>query len=286
MPELPEVEGYRRLAERALGREITGVDVHDPRCLAAGTTPKALRARLVGTRLVAARRRGKLLVLDGCRGAVGLRFGMTGILVVDGRRGVDRLLYAGAEDTGAEDAGAEDTGAAATNARGPRGAGRWSRLVIRFADGEYLALKDQRIFGRVVLDPDEEALGPDALGLTRAQLDQVLATRPPRPGPALKARLLDQAKVAGLGNLVTDEVLFQAGLSPLRPCGSLTKAEADRLASALASTLLDLVHRGGSHLGEMTGQRHPGGTCPRDGTAMERTMVNGRSTWWCPAHQV
>lgn len=132
-----------------------------------------------------------------------------------------------------------------------------------------------------MLDPKTSRLGPDALSLTVPELTAALAgsTAP------LKARLLDQARVAGIGNLIADEVLWRSGLSPLRPAGSLSTAEVRRLHRALGRTIGDLLDRGGSHLGDFIAERHVGGRCPKDGAELSRATVGGRTTWWCPQHQ-
>ncbi|MDP9071856.1 MAG: formamidopyrimidine-DNA glycosylase [Actinomycetota bacterium] len=259
MPELPEVEAYRRLAEAALGRPIVEVDAPDAWFLKGGVDAKALRAALLGHPFTAARRIGKLLLLDISGGGVlGLHFGMTGRLVLDGRPGVDRLLYSSQRDASA-----------------------WNRLTLRFADGGELRVRDPRRLGAVYLDPDESRLGPDVLELTPSRLRHVLAasTTP------LKARLLDQARLAGVGNLLADEALWRAGLDPRRPAGSLTPAELRRLHRHLRGTVEDLIDRGGSHTGDLVPARSPGGACPRDGAPLSRSRVGGRTTWWCPVHQ-
>ena len=260
MPELPEVEAYRRLAEAgALGRRITAVGAPDPWFLKGGLAAAEVEAALVGSRLLAARRRGKLLLLDTDRSqTLGLRFGMTGRLVVDGKAGVDRLRYTSSRD--------EPT---------------WDRFALSFTRGGRLRINDPRRLGGVVLDPDEDRLGPDALGVTAAQLASALAGS----AAPLKARLLDQSRLAGVGNLMADEVLWRARLSPLRPAGSLSPAEARRLHRQLRRTVDVLIERGGSHLGDLTPHRLPGGTCPRDATPLSRATVGGRTTWWCPTHQ-
>ena len=259
MPELPEVEAYRRLAEAALGREIVEVDAPDAWFLKGGTDALTLRAVLEGQSFVAARRIGKLLLMDTSAGAVlGLHFGMTGRLYLDGRAGVDRLLYSSARD-----------------------APGWDRFAVTFADGGQLRVGDPRRLGGVFLDPDESRLGPDVLDLTPSGLRRALATST----TPLKARLLDQGRLAGVGNLLADEVLWRAGLDPRRPAGSLTPAEVRRLQRHLRTAATDLVARGGSHTGDLVSSRHPGGTCPRDGTALSRARVGGRTTWWCPVHQ-
>jgi formamidopyrimidine-DNA glycosylase len=252
-----EVERYRELAARVVGRSIARVRTPDRWILKHGATPVQLRA-LVGSTFQAARRRGKLLLLDTVDGpTLGLRFGMTGVLEVDGAEGVDQLQYASAR-------------------REPR----WVRFEITFGDGGRLALRDPRRLGGVELDPDEEALGPDALDVTPGQLRVALDSASP-----LKARLMDQHHLAGLGNLLTDEVLWRASLDPARPARSLTPAEQRRLHRQLQRTLELLGRRGGSHMGDLQEARVRGATCPRDGAELLRRTIGGRTTYSCPLHQ-
>lgn len=226
--------------------------------LKGGLTAGLLGAALEGRRLTAARRIGKLLLVDTDGPTVGLRFGMTGRLLVDGVPGVDELQHASVRDVPA-----------------------WDRLVLGFAEGGELRVRDPRRLGGVSLDPDEGALGVDAAAVRPAQLRDALAgsTAP------LKARLMDQARVAGVGNLIADEVLYRAALDPARPAGSLDATEVRRLHRHLRATIDDLLERGGSHLGDVIPARGPGGTCPRDGTPLVRRTVGGRTTWSCPRHQ-
>ncbi|HET9076841.1 MAG TPA: DNA-formamidopyrimidine glycosylase family protein [Acidimicrobiales bacterium] len=260
MPELVEVERYRTLAAgRALDRTIEGVAAPDAWYLKRGAQADLVRDVLVGERFVAARRRGKLLMLDVSNGVVmGLHFGMSGRLLVDGRAGVDQLLYSPAGDQI-----------------------RYDRFTVAFADGGVLTVRDPRRLGGVELEPDESRLGPDALTATLPELRRALSGA----AVALKARLLDQSKLAGVGNLIADEVLWRAGLSPLRPAGELPAAAVKRLHGHLGSGLADLIGRGGSHTGDLMPERRPGGMCPRDGTPLVRATVGGRTTWWCPRHQ-
>jgi formamidopyrimidine-DNA glycosylase len=264
MPELPEVEAYRALAEaRALNRPVADVRAPDEWYLKEATDLPALCAALTGRRLVRARRRGKLLLLDiepgdASHEVLGLRFGMSGRLVVDGLAGVGELLYT---TTRVNDA--------------------YERFALRFADGGELVIHDPRRLGGVILDPAEDRLGPDARGITLAELRTVLGT-----GAApLKARLMDQARLAGVGNLLADEILWRAGLSPLRPAGRLTPAELRRLRHHLVAAVERAIAAGGSHTGALMVARRPGGRCPRDGAALRRDQVGGRTTWWCPEHQ-
>jgi formamidopyrimidine-DNA glycosylase len=265
MPELPEVEAYRTLAERcALGRAIAAVEAPDAWYLKRGLVAAGAAAALEGRQLLSARRRGKLMLLDAGPGGgpadvvLGLHFGMSGRLVVDGQAGVDRLLYASSSDEA-----------------------RYDRFGLRFADGGSLVMRDTRRLGAVELDPDESRLGPDALSITPAELRIALAGTT----VALKARLLDQSRLAGVGNLIADEVLWRAGLAPARPCYSLTASEVRRLHRHLTRGLADLIQRGGSHTGDLQPQRRLGGVCPRDHAELSRAVVGGRTTWWCPRHQ-
>jgi formamidopyrimidine-DNA glycosylase len=152
---------------------------------------------------------------------------------------------------------------------------------VAFSDGGHLGVSDPRRLGGVELDPAESRLGYDAAEVTRGQLARALSTsRAP-----LKARIMDQGHLAGVGNLIADEVLWQAGLSPLRPASSLVPTELRRLHRHLRAALIYMGARGGSHTGDLMPQRVPGGICPRDGQPLRRDKVGGRTTWWCPAHQ-
>jgi formamidopyrimidine-DNA glycosylase len=259
LPELLEIEAYRRLARRALGRRIASVDAPDPWYLKRDLTPGAVTHALVGRTIAADRRIGKLLLLDTDGGPVlGLRFGMTGRLLVDGSPGVEHLEYSSMRD---------DSG--------------WDRFALHFVDGGDLRMRDPRRLGGVELDPDESRLGRDALSIRPAELARALrGSRAP-----LKARLMDQARVAGLGNLLVDEILWRAGLDPARAAGSLADAEQRRLHRHLRATLDELLARGGSHTGHLQVARVPGGSCPRDGTPLLRRTVGGRTTYSCPRHQ-
>jgi formamidopyrimidine-DNA glycosylase len=97
--------------------------------------------------------------------------------------------------------------------------------------------------------------------------------------------LLDQTRVAGIGNLLADEVLWRAGIDPARLAGSLDADEVTVLHRVLRRTLPQLMRRGGSHTGDLQLARQRGAMCPRDGTPLERRRIGGRTTYSCPAHQ-
>jgi formamidopyrimidine-DNA glycosylase len=288
VPELLEVETYRRQAEHVVGRSVAAVDAPDT-WFVKGADPAEVVAAVTGRRVAGVRRRGKLLVLDladpvnrptpagtrsgGGEGVVppavgdtgdepavrlGLRFGMTGRLIVDGDASIERLEYSSGRDEPA-----------------------WDRFTLHFADGTELRLRDPRRLGGVSLDPDEERLGVDALAAGR---DDVAAALGSSTAP-LKARLLDQARLAGIGNLLADEILWRAGLEPARPAGGLDDDEVTRLHAAIGEVLADLGARGGSHTGDVRQAASLDGLCPRDGAALLRRQVGGRTTVSCPVHQ-
>lgn len=261
MPELIEVEQARQLvSEQALGREIATVEAPDAWYLKRGLTSRAVRAALTGATLVSARRKGKLLLLDTERGPVlGLHLGMSGRVLVDDQAAGDPLVYASNRDVA-----------------------QWVRFALRFADGGVLALRDPRRLGAVELDPDEERLGPDATELTRAQLRDIVG----RSRAPIKAVLMNQARIAGLGNLLVDETLWRAGIDPARIAESLEDEEQVRLHRLIRTTLRVLMRRGGSHTGDLMPARLPGALCPRDGTPLLRRTVGGRTTYSCPRHQL
>jgi len=260
LPELPEVEAYRTLAERALDRPITEVHAPDAWFLKRGLTPEVVTAELDGRRLVAARRIGKQLLLDTSDDGptLGLHFGMAGRLVVDETTAVTDLVYS-------------------PNDANPA----WDRFGLRFADGGQLMVRDSRRLGAVELDPDEARLGPDARSVSASQLRDLLAgSQAP-----VKARLMDQSRLAGVGNLIADETLWRAGLDPARSAASLEPADVRRLHKHLRAVLEDFIAGGGSHTGSLQEQRHREGVCPRCGTPLLRRTVGGRTTFSCPRHQ-
>jgi formamidopyrimidine-DNA glycosylase len=259
MPEGLEIEFYRRLAERALHRPITAVDAPDAWYLKRGLSAPVVREVLIGRTFARAERLGKLLLLDVDGGpTVGLRFGMTGRLEVDNEPAVEQLQYSSA-----------------------RLDPDWVRFGVHFADGGSLCIRDPRRLGGVELDPELDRLGPDALSVGRAALRDALAGS----DAPLKARLMDQRRLAGLGNLLVDEVLWRAGLDPARSAGSLDEREITRLHRHLRATLVQLLARGGSHTGDLMPARARGARCPRCGGELLRRTVGGRTTYSCAKHQ-
>ncbi len=260
VPEILEVESYRQLAERVVGATITRgwADAYLARKL---TSPSAWARTVKNLTVVGTSRRGKLLLLDTTGPTLGIRFGMTGVLLLDGDAGVEGLFY------------------------GPHlYDAKWLRGGLEFVDGRKLVVHDPRRLARVEINPDLAELGPDALTLTRGEFDGVVRVERGE-GPPIKARLLDQSRVAGVGNLLGDEMLYRAGIDPRTPTGTLSKEEKDRLYRAFRTTMNTLKRRGGSHLGDHMDARFPGGLCPRDGGTMLLATIGGRTTYWCSTHQ-
>jgi formamidopyrimidine-DNA glycosylase len=251
MPELPEVESARTAIERAaLGRRITAVDDTDT-WVCRPHAPGQISAALVGRRLTGAFRRGKSMWcetsgLDGSATpgpVLGVHLGMSGhVLITD----ADGELTEGGDWLGPR------TGrAAARAALNPV----WSRFTLTFGDGGSLRLFDQRRLGRVRLDPNLDALGPDAEQVRRREFGERLG----RGRAPIKARLLDQSVIAGVGNLLADETLWQARLAPTRPADELTDAELSTLHRTLRRTTKAAITKGGVHTGRRWAAGPPGG---------------------------
>ncbi|HEX8409889.1 MAG TPA: DNA-formamidopyrimidine glycosylase family protein [Thermoanaerobaculia bacterium] len=261
MPELPEVETYTRyFARHALHQRIARVDVRDERIL--GEVRKDTFARkLKGKEFAEVRRHGKHLFAhaDADTGAVWLHlhFGMTG-----------DLSYS-------------------RDAEPPR----FARVVFVFDNGARLAFEDMRLFGLVdlVSDPDafirDRGLGPDPLQLTPKRFAALLEKR----RGAVKSLLMSQELIAGLGNLYVDEILYQTAVHPRRTVDQLTAAEGKALFTAMRRILREAISR---HAKEkelpahyLYHHREVGDRCPKCGGTIQRTVVFGRTTYFCGKHQ-
>ncbi|MGH3169668.1 MAG: DNA-formamidopyrimidine glycosylase family protein, partial [Trebonia sp.] len=160
---------------------------------------------------------------------------------------------------------------------------RWNRFTLTFEDGGRLMLVDPRRLGRVRLNPPVERLGPDAQTITPAQFRAALAAGTTAP---VKARLLDQERIAGIGNLLADEILWRARIHPARAVGSLTDPERNRLLRACRDAIRTALREGGVHALTIIPYRRRAGACPRDHAPMATGAVGGRTSWWCSAEQL
>jgi len=251
---LPEVERARALIERgALGRPIAGADDRDS-YVCRPHAPGEIAAALTGCRLTAAHRRGKAMWIETDHEPIlGLHLGMAGHILIDSERDPGSLV-----------------------ARR-----RWDRFVLEFEDGGSLVLRDKRRLSRALLDPPIDRLGPDAGEIGRDAFRAGVG----RGGAPIKARIMDQQVIAGIGNLLADETLWRAGLDPRRAAGSLSAEELDRLRRELRGAIRGAIRHGGVHTGQMIPARRRGASCPRCGAEMLRATIGGRTTWWCSSEQ-
>lgn len=257
MPELPDVEGFRRELARTLpGRRIRHVDVRDTGILR-NTTARALDRQLTDRHFDTPRRHGKWLILPTDGPTLLIHSGMTG------------HPYYAPDDTQGE---------------------RYERMVISLDRGE-LRYADLRKLRGVWLaaDPDEvtEVMGPqgpDALSVDLRTFRDMLSGR----RGALKATLLDQSVIAGLGNLLVDEICWQARLHPARPVVGLDADEVKRLHTTMKRVLRTAVRHGRvpGLPRWLTGVRDgPDPSCPRCGARLAAGRIGGRASLWCPRCQ-
>jgi formamidopyrimidine-DNA glycosylase len=274
MPELPEVETVRTGLEPALAsRRLERVEIRDVR-LTAPDDPRAVAGELEGERVAAVERRGKYLVV---------RF-------ESGRALLAHLRMTGSFRLAANGAAPEDD--------------PYVRAVVTLDNGSDVTYRDVRRFGTWrLLEPAEidpylaTRLGVEPLGprFSASWLEHRLAGR----RAPVKAALLDQRTVAGLGNIYADEALWRARVHPLRPAGELTPEEVRRLVGAVRASLRHGIAMQGATLrdyrrpgGEEGGMQHEfhvygraGEPCDRCGGPIEKTRVGGRGTWYCPRCQ-
>jgi len=270
MPELPEVESVRRtLMPRILSRRMARVSAPQGKLIR--PSHKAFCRGLVGRRVEGSERRGKLLSIHLEGGAyLAVHLGMTGQLIMAAQRPQADHIH----------------------------------VTIGFEDqGESLYYRDVRRFGFLAFCPDRAALlagplanmGPDALGLESGLfLERLAGRRVP-----LKSLLLDQRVLAGVGNIYADEALHRAGLSPLARGAEVGQADLLRLHACLQDTLVESLARGGSSVRNFVDAqgrpgtfqhahrvyRRTGQPCPACGVAVEKIVLAGRSTHFCPRCQ-
>jgi formamidopyrimidine-DNA glycosylase len=258
VPELPDVEHFRQAFRRhAAGKTVASVAA-DP-AIVRNATAEALERALPGHRFDDPARHGKWLICWTDGPALLLHFGMTGDLVWSGDEPERH---------------------------------RHDRLVLVFVEGGELRYRNMRKLGGVWLAHDRDeverilgGLGPDALEVRRKEFLERLGRR--RGG--VKAALMDQGFVAGVGNIMADEILWQARLRPRRTVDSLSDEERERLYADMRRVLreairgYDFVERKRSWLSHIRGVT--GAACPRCGTPLARITAAGRTTYFCPSCQ-
>ena len=270
MPELPEVETVvRSLNKKIQGRILYGITNEWPRHLATHDVHE-MSERVYGTRIIRVLRRGKyiLIPLDSADTLI-VHLRMTGQLLLQ-----------------CSEAPVPDH----------------THTIFHLSDDVELRFRDVRKFGRVYLTSDPNLivgeLGPEPLAesFTSELLSEMLATR----HRILKPLLLDQRFIAGIGNIYADEALHGAQLAPRRLSNSLTQSEATQLHSSIQRTLQSAIDNRGATINDY---RQPDGTegemqnsfkvyglegepCPRCNGIIERMVLGGRSTYFCPSCQI
>ena len=274
MPELPEVETVRaRLEPKLVNRRLERVEIFDPR-LTRPFEPAGVAAELEGERIAALERRGKYLVV---------RFESGRVLLIHLRM-TGQLLHANGESLPPND---------------PH-----RRAVVRLDDGSDVIYRDVRRFGTwLLVEPDEldpylgQRVGREPLAPT-FKARQLSAALHGRRAP-IKAALLDQRRLAGIGNIYADEALWRARVHPLRPAGDLDDQEARALHRGIRAALKGGIARQGATLstyrtpdggsGRMQDEfkvyGRAGEPCERCGTPIEKIRAAGRGTWYCPSCQ-
>lgn len=259
MPELPEVELYcRYFARHALHQRVAALRVLDERIL--GVRKAVLKRAVIGQTFDQVRRHGKHLFAGIGAWWVHIHFGMSG----------DLFYYD-------DDAGQP----------------RFARVVFEFEDGARLAYDDMRLFGVVDVTPDpdtfisEHRLGPDPLdpAFRLSVFRDIVAKR----RGAVKSLLLSQDIIGGMGNLYVDETLYRASIHPRRPVDKLSDAEVKSIFTCMRAILKEAIafkSRGGNYPGRwLTQHREEGDTCPTCRGTIQRTVVFGRTTYFCGTHQ-
>jgi len=274
VPELPDVEGFRRTAEKAAHRVVRGVDVRDAQVVL-NSGPADFGEALRGRRFAEPHRHGKVLQIptenppaDSSPGGSSVdgssADGMPSLLVHFGMTGA--LLWCEPN----EPPHAHD------------------RVVFRFDGGELRYRDMRKLKGvRIAREPAEAAevldeLGPDAAAASRAEF----AARLTRTRRQVKTALTDQAVLAGLGNLTADEVLWRAGIAPHRQTTELTRDELDALHRRMRSTLREASRAGlvPNRPSWLSGHRADK-RCPRCSERLSQRRMSGRTTIWCPVCQ-
>lgn len=258
MPEGLEAEIWRRSLEGLVGSTITAVWADER------SADPGVASMLLGSLMTSIDRRGKVVLITTDGPTIGLHFGMTGRVEVQGVAPIEQLEYASGRDLA-----------------------DWDRLRIWVDDASTsgppaLRLNDPRRLGKVSINPDLSHLGVDVFAIDRLGMQQATQGRK----LPIKSLLLDQSAIAGIGNLCADEVLWWSGIAPQRPANSLTPTERAALVTAIRRRMPVMLRRGGSTMGMLSPDvRTAAGPCQRDGAALERSKVGGRTAVWCPDHQ-
>lgn len=289
MPELPEVETVRRdLAACLLDKKIKKVIVLNPKTV--GSDPDNFVKLLSGTFFVDISRRGKLLIF---------KLKRPGLYLLAHLKMTGQLIYL--SEKSAVSGGHSLSSHSFEKAVGGELPNKYTRVIITFADNSNLFFNDLRKFGYMKLVSSQELddilssnYGPEPLAKDFKIDDFAAALKNKKR--SIKAVLLDQKIIAGLGNIYTDEVLFAAGVRPMRPASSITKAEVAKIYEAIPKILkLAIKHRGTTFSNYVDSKGKRGNfssllqvygrgkeKCLKCSSAIIKTKNAGRGTYYCP----
>lgn len=248
MPELPDVEVFRKTARKALRKRIEGVRVHKPGIVM--VSESTMKRQLVGRKFISTQRKGKYLFMRTEDDTVLLlHFGMTGHLTWEGRQ--------------------------------------YSAMDISFWGGSMLSVVSRRKLGMIDLVYDSskrlEDLGKDALSISSKDLFTMIRTSRRN----IKSLLMDQEEVAGLGNIYADEILYHSRIRPDRKANTLTKAQVMKLHEKMHEVLRKAISYDADPArmpkGYLIPKRQAGARV--NGCIVEKTKINGRPTYFCPSVQ-
>lgn len=259
MPELPDVENFKNyFNSTALNQKIIGVEVNHKRVLE-GVSSGKLQENLVSKRFETAKRHGKYLFAFTSGGLVlVLHFGMTGFLEYF---------------------------------KGSSGDGEHRRVIFSFEDGYRLAYINQRLLGKVGLSESmdgyirEKDLGPDAVDIDFETFRGIISSKK----SMLKSTLMNQSLIAGVGNIYSDEILFQAGLHPKIKSNRLSEKQIEKLYKK-TKEVIDTAIKAGAEAESfpeswLIPRRNKEESCPKCGGNIKKIKVSGRSAYWCPNEQ-
>lgn len=270
MPELPEVETIKRELDRVLpGRKITGIKLQKNKMLQS-LSPQVFESRLINQKIHSLKRRGKFLIVNLHKQNLIIHLGMSG-----------QILFP-------HPAQVPD---------------QHTHMIIELSDHNRLFFRDPRMFGRYALINDAENktyfahLGPEPL--ERNFTSQYLQTSIQNRKAAIKALLLQQQVVAGIGNIYADEALFRAGILPQTPGGKLSTEQIKKLTRSVRQVLKTAIFKGGTSLSDFLDPRHRKGSfqyslqvygragqaCYQCRSKILKSNVAQRGTHWCPKCQ-
>lgn len=257
MPELPDVEIFKKEADKALGKKVDSVEIKDRDFV--GASRRKFKSSIVEKKLDRSFRKGKYLFLvTENEKAVALHFGMTG-----------SLEYLSGNDPAPE----------------------YTKCIFHLTKGYQLCYSSKRKLGSVEVSSDTEkyideaGIGPDALEIGKKEFTEKLS----KSRSMVKSFLMDQSSVAGIGNIYSDEILFQAGVHPKKKCSELSREKAEEIFRKMRRILKKAIEKDAKveelPRSYLLPRRKEGKSCPKCKGRIRKIKVSGRSGYYCPSCQ-